>query len=523
MRGEEPFRLRAYTPRKKWADERKTAEGKAPGTLLWSLKFLLPLLLLLLFCAEPKETLAATPYAANGRLSVSKGKVVNEKGKPFVIKGVSTHGLSWYPQYVNRGSFKTLRDQWGVNTIRLALYTAEYHGYCSGGNRQELKKVIDDGVKIATDLGMYVIIDWHILSDGNPLTYRSQAKSFFAETAGKYAGYGNVLYEICNEPNGSGGTWSNIKRYAETIIPAIRKVNKKAIIIVGTPTWSQDVDTAQKSPIAGQKNIVYAFHFYAGTHKEALRTRLKNVLKKNFPVLVSEYALSPASGSGPLNTAEGNRWMKLLDTFKVGRVCWNLSNKNESCSLLKNTCTKTGGFTASDLSDSGKWLVKTYTGKAAGSQTGGEDSPGGDLSDETGDSKNPENPEKPDDPDNPESGENESSRKKSKTSTGKVKVKATISLTSSWESGGQTYAQYQLLLANTGKVSSSKWSVKVTFAQTFKLSENWCGFFLKKNRTLTIRPLSWNGKLLKGETTQIGFILSGKKMPRIQTLSVSAS
>ena len=82
---------------------------------------------------------AATPYEANGRLSVSKGKVVNAKGEAFVIKGVSTHGLSWYPEYVNKQAFQTLRDNWGVNTIRLAMYTAEYGGYCTGGSQENLK------------------------------------------------------------------------------------------------------------------------------------------------------------------------------------------------------------------------------------------------------------------------------------------------------------------------------------------------------------------------------------------------
>ena len=52
------------------------------------------------------------------------------------------------------------------------MYTAEYNGYCTGGsaNRKNLKKQIDTGVKAATGLGLYVIIDWHILSDGNPNT-----------------------------------------------------------------------------------------------------------------------------------------------------------------------------------------------------------------------------------------------------------------------------------------------------------------------------------------------------------------
>ena len=47
--------------------------------------------------------------------------------------------------------------------IRLAMYTAE-NGYC-GGNAANMEAMVDKGVKACTELGMYVIIDWHILSD----------------------------------------------------------------------------------------------------------------------------------------------------------------------------------------------------------------------------------------------------------------------------------------------------------------------------------------------------------------------
>ncbi len=50
----------------------------------------------------------------------------------------------------------------------------------------------------------------------------------------------------------------------KAVIPVIRENDKDAVIIVGTPTWSQDVDQAAASPISGYKNIMYAFHFYAG-------------------------------------------------------------------------------------------------------------------------------------------------------------------------------------------------------------------------------------------------------------------
>lgn len=319
------------------------------------------LLLLLAICfLLPVHSVKASSVSANGQLQVKGSQIVNKNGKPFVIKGVSTHGLSWYPQYVQKEAFQSLKNR-GVNTIRLAMYTEEYNGYCNSGkdNQKNLEALIDKGVKAATSLGMYVIIDWHILSDGNPLTHKKEAKVFFKKMAKKYNSYNNILFEICNEPNGSDGSWKNIRSYANTIIKTIRSVNKKAIIIVGTPTWSQDVDQAAANPLSG-KNIAYAFHFYASTHKQDLRNKLEAAVKKGLPVIVTEFGLSEASGTGTVNLKQANKWNTLLNKYKLGRVCWSLSNKAESSALIKASCTKTSGWKQSDFTKAGKWLFKVY-------------------------------------------------------------------------------------------------------------------------------------------------------------------
>ena len=258
---------------------------------------------------------------------------------------------------MNPKTLKTLRDNWGVNCIRLAMYTEEYNGYCSSGSKKELKALINKGVKYATGLGMYVIIDWHILSDGNPKKNKKQALSFFKEMAKKYKKHKNVLYEICNEPNGN-VQWKDIKTYAKSVIKAIRTYDKKNIILIGTPTWSQDVDIAAKDPVKGYSNLMYTFHFYAATHKASYRSKVERAIKKGLPVFVSEFGISESSGNGKINKREADKWIKFLKKKKISYVCWNLSNKNESCALLKSSCKKTSGFKSSDLSAAGKWFKK---------------------------------------------------------------------------------------------------------------------------------------------------------------------
>jgi len=299
-----------------------------------------------------------TPVEAYGALQVKGNRLTDQYGNQVQLKGISTHGLSWYPQYVNEDFFRQMRDEWNVEIVRLAMYTAEYNGYCTGdeGNKQTLKNVVSEGVNHATNLGMYVIIDWHILSDGNPLTYKEEAKKFFAEMAERYQGYDNVIYEICNEPNG-GASWSDIKNYANEVIPVIREKDKDAVILVGTPNWSQFVNEAAADPITGYDNLMYVLHFYADTHRDDLRNTLQNAYNQGLPIFVSEFGICDAAGSGANNVEEANKWINLMDQNGISYCIWNLSNKDESSAFFKANCSKTSGFTGEDLSEEALWYL----------------------------------------------------------------------------------------------------------------------------------------------------------------------
>ena len=293
------------------------------------------------------------------RLKVKGTHLVNSKGKTVQLKGVSTHGLSWYPEYVNQKAFSHMKKKWKANAVRLALYTSDYNGYCVGdaANRKALEKRIDNGVKYATKAGMYVIIDWHILSDGNPKTYEKEAVAFFKKMASKYKKHTNVIYEICNEPNG-GTSWQDIRGYAKKAVKAIHSKDKNAVILIGTPNWSQDVDIAAENPVKGYKNLMYVLHFYAGTHGEYLRQKAQAALDAGLPLFVSEFGISEASGNGALNQEEGDRWMEFLKANKISYIGWNLSNKSESSALIKPSCSKTSNWKSSDLTPWGEWLLK---------------------------------------------------------------------------------------------------------------------------------------------------------------------
>ena len=304
------------------------------------------------------------PFETHGKLSVKGTDIVDMNGDKYQLKGVSTHGITWFPDYVNKEAFETLRDDWGANLISLAMYTdtGDSYGYCSGGDKDEILALVDKGVSAATELGMYVIVDWHILSDSDPNNHIDDAKEFFDKVSKKYAAQENVIYEICNEPNG-GTQWSSVKSYAETIIPVIRANDKDALIIVGTPNWSQDVDIASQDSITGYDNIMYAVHFYAATHKDDLRNKVKTALDNGLPVFVSEFSLCDASGNGGIDYDSSDEWFELINENNLSYSSWSLCNKNETSALIKSDSTATGSFSDGDLSDTGKYVRDRIMGK----------------------------------------------------------------------------------------------------------------------------------------------------------------
>ena len=292
--------------------------------------------------------------SANGQLKVIGTKLSNADGNPITLRGVSTHGIAWFPDFATKSFMQTLRDEWGASIFRIAMYSFEGNdSYVNNPswNKSKVCELID----AAIELDMYVIVDWHILADSNPQTYQKQAAEFFTYIASAYQKVPNILYEICNEPNG-GTSWSgNIKPYANTIIPIIREYSPEAVIIVGTPTWSQDVDAAAADPLSFD-NVMYSLHFYAGTHKSWLRDKADIALSKGLALFATEWGTTDASGNGAVDKTSTDEWLTYLEKNGISWCNWSLCNKSESSALLLASAKSNGTMPDSSLSESGKYI-----------------------------------------------------------------------------------------------------------------------------------------------------------------------
>lgn len=286
-----------------------------------------------------------------GQLQVIGTDLCDKTGNPVQLRGMSSHGLQWHGKYANEKVLRWLRDDWNAQVWRAAMYLTQ-GGYISN---RALKFKVFDSIEAAAKLGMYVIVDWHVLGDKNPQAYQDDAVEFFSEIAGKYGELPNVIYEICNEPNGEDVTWNGcIRPYAEAVISAIRERDPDNIIIVGTPTWSQDVDKAAENPLPG-KNIMYTLHFYAGSHGKALQNKVSAALTAGLPVFVTEWGTTKDTGDGGVFEKETLQWLSFLKKNNISWVNWSVNNKGEDSGILKAYADKNGegGWTEADLSQSG--------------------------------------------------------------------------------------------------------------------------------------------------------------------------
>ncbi len=264
---------------------------------------------------------------------------------------MSSHDLKLFPFAPN--TVGHLVDDWRISVVRASMYTDSY------GSSYIREPAVKQAVKLIVDSALrhdiYVIIDWHILEDGNPNRYKQQAKEFFQEMAGAYGGHPNVVYEICNEPNGPGVTWQEIRAYANFIIPAIRALDPDGVIIVGTDSWSKGLGAAAYAPLQFP-NLMYALHFYAGSHRAELRRAADYALSKGLAVFVSEWGLTDYTGRGGLYFDEAEKWVLWMDQHKISWINWSFSPADEGSAALKPNVNIDGPWRASDLSPSGSWI-----------------------------------------------------------------------------------------------------------------------------------------------------------------------
>ncbi len=276
-------------------------------------------------------------------LSVKGTYLVNSSGDTITLRGVSYGWHNFWPRFYNASSAKYIIKNWKANLLRASMgVDIDRNSYI---NKPEFgEKCVTAIADAAISSGAYVIIDWHCHN-----LKLKEAKEFFTKMATRYKSVPNVIYEIYNEPIND--SWKDLKEYSIEIIKSIRAIEPNAVILVGSPHWDQDIHIAADDPIVGFDNIMYTLHFYAKTHGQWLRDRADYAISKGIPIFVSECAGMEATGDGPIDNKEWNRWVEWMNKNRISWAGWSLSDKKETCSMLYPSASSEGNWNKEDLKE----------------------------------------------------------------------------------------------------------------------------------------------------------------------------
>lgn len=291
---------------------------------------------------EPDNFVATTPVEYYGELRVSGNQIISENtGRNAQVTGMSFFWCNWGSKYYKASYVEKMVDEFDCEIVR-ASYGIDGSVPYPESRTADIKTLVE----AAIDNGVYVIIDWHA-HDAH--LNSAEAVKFFSMMAKEYGEYDNVIFEIYNEPTQV--AWSEVKTYAEQVIPAIRE-HSDNLIIVGTPTWSQDVDKAAADPI-DDDNVAYTLHFYAGTHKDWLRDRAERAMKDGIALFVTEWGSVNADGNGKADKQSTLEWVNWCNKNGLSMCNWAVNDKDEGSSIFNpdDSLTETGKFIKSLITE----------------------------------------------------------------------------------------------------------------------------------------------------------------------------
>lgn len=294
-----------------------------------------------------EDGLGPTPVELNGHLKVVGPQLQNEAGEPVQLKGVSSMWLNWendgYAE--DATALRWMRNNWNLSVIRAAMGVdtendTSDNDYLTAPEAAsaQVYKVVDHAI----EAGVYVLVDFHA---HNAHELQAEAVTFFSEAAAKYAGVPNVIYEPFNEPVGVG--WPDLKKYHEAVVAAIREHDEEALIVLGTPNYSQNVDLAAADPVAGS-NLLYTLHYYACTHKASFRQKGDFALARGAALFVTEWGATHADGGrdGVVCLEEAQLWDDWLNAHQISWTAWKLDGcEPDSSCLLMPGAPLDGGWT----------------------------------------------------------------------------------------------------------------------------------------------------------------------------------
>lgn len=235
------------------------------------------------------------------RISVNENNFVTENGEIVVFRGLNTSDPDKLvsQNHWNKAYFEEIK-KWGANIVRFPVHPTTW----TKRGKENYLKLIDDGIKWASELNLYVIIDWHSIGNLQTEMYQhdmydttlKQTYDFWRTIAVKYGKNTTVaFYELFNEPttfNNTLGTasWDEWKNLNEELITIIRANGGEGVPLVAGFNWAYDLTPVLYNPINAE-GIAYVSHPYPEKREKPWEDQWTadwGFVKEKYPLVLTE-------------------------------------------------------------------------------------------------------------------------------------------------------------------------------------------------------------------------------------------
>ncbi len=268
-------------------------------------------------------------YQKLGKLTKSGKNIIDSNGNNVVLTGIGTHSISEYNSLYTEEVMKTL-TYYGLNCIRISVYLTDKQFQNSDGrtglgwlnNSDTLKPIIEELIDVATNAGLYIILDWHsyhTIDGGDVTQYKPQQEAFFEYFSNKYSNQDNILYELHNEPYRN--TASELLDSVISCANIIRNHNPDAILICG----EGNDGVVTMDDLFNKTNNLDIFispHLYTG---EQTIDYIRDRIRENRPIFVTEWGNSSLSGDDLPNDNEALKMFNLCHSNNISYCLWKMT------------------------------------------------------------------------------------------------------------------------------------------------------------------------------------------------------
>jgi hypothetical protein len=267
-------------------------------------------------------------------IKVKGNKFVNAKGDTLLFRGLSISDPDKIARqgHWNKTHFEKIREM-GCMVVRIPVHPVSWRERTP----EKYLELLDQASEWCTDLGMYIIIDWHSIGNlgmelfQNPMynTSKQETYQFWRTISQHFAGNNTVgFYELFNEPTLYRGqlgnmAWSEWKKICENMIGIIRAFDTEKIPLVACLDWAYDLSPLRDDPVNAE-GIGYVTHPYSFKRSQPWEPKWEEdfgFAAGRYPIVATEFGYETPPGLTNDNDY-GKRIIKYLEGNGISWVCW---------------------------------------------------------------------------------------------------------------------------------------------------------------------------------------------------------